>query len=347
MTKGTTDSIRFYYAMLRKGLEVLSSMDGNSSTESSSSRIIKDCAKELGIEVEDLVDGAFELKSGKTTKLIATLGTIEKGSANWLCSNKYATFEILRKYGFQQVPYYKRYSLETIEEARQDFITRRKPVVIKPSRGTYGGTGVTANIKSVKQLNKAIFNSLVYHSNYLMEDFVEGDNFRISLFNDRVLNAVQRLPANVKGDGVNNIKHLIEMENERRAKDRSIFRLNPILIDNEVKQTLRNENMSLKYIPEKDEMVFVRTICNHHAGGEIRDVTNMVHQDIMRDCRSIMKIMGVTLGGIDIITKDISKSLAETGGTINEVNTDPALDIHGKDATIDLLNLLFEKNLTS
>ncbi len=166
MTKGRIDSIRFYYAMMRKGLEVLSNVDKHFSIkESSSNEILKECASELGIGVEELVDGAFELKSGNITKLIAGLLTIENGSANWLCSNKYAAFEILKKYGFQYLPYYQRYSLATINEARQDFLKRKKAVVIKPSRATYGGTGVTANIQSLKQLNKAIFNSLTYGNN--------------------------------------------------------------------------------------------------------------------------------------------------------------------------------------
>jgi D-alanine-D-alanine ligase-like ATP-grasp enzyme len=327
--------------MVRKGLGHLSNVESGSCLVSPSLGIMKDCANEMGITVEDFVDGTCEFKSGGVTRLIGT--PLDNGSANWLCSNKYATFEILKKYGFQQVPRYQRYSLGTINEARQDFLTRNGAVVIKPSRQTFGGTGVTVNIRSMKHLNKAIFNSLVYDSNFLMEDFIEGDNFRVLLFKDRMLNAVKRVPANIKGDGTNSIKRLIDRENERRTNDRSLFRLNPIVIDNDVKQTLLNNGMSLNHVPARDEVVFVRTICNHHAGGETMDVTSNVHPDIVRDCQKMMKIMDVTLGGIDLITTDIGKPLAETGGAINEVNTSPALDIHDRAVSMNLLRFLFEK----
>jgi D-alanine-D-alanine ligase-like ATP-grasp enzyme len=58
-----------------------------------------------------------------------------------------------------------------------------------------------------------------------------------------------------------------------------------------------------------------------------------------------MSIMCVTLGGIDIITKDITKPLDETGGVINEVNTSAGLPIRNKDAIFNILNLMFERNM--
>jgi len=299
------------------------------------------CAAELGIKVEKFVDGTYEFKSGGITRLMGA--SLENGSARWLCGNKYATFEILKKYGFQHMPRYQRYSLGTINEARQDFLARNKGVVIKPSGQTYGGTGVTVKIRSMKDLNKAIFNSLAYNNEYLMEDFVEGDNYRLLFYKGRFLNAIQRIPANVKGDGKSSIKQLISRENERRAKGQGLFWLNPIDIDNDVKQTLHNRKMSLDDVPAKDEVVYVRAVCNHHAGGETRDVTNIVHPSIVTDCRSVMGIMGITLGGIDIITKDITKPLADVGGAVNEVNTSPALDIHDRATSMNVLKFLFNR----
>ena len=175
MTKGRTDSIRHNYATVRKGLAYLSEVKTRP-TRSPSLEMMKECALEQGIEVEDFVDGAYLYRKGNETKIVGP--SLDNGATVWLCSNKYATFEFLKKYGFMQVPRYQRYSLETINEARQDFVQRNRPVVVKPSSQTYGGTGVTANIKSMRELNKAIFNSLVYDRNFMMEDFIEGENFR-------------------------------------------------------------------------------------------------------------------------------------------------------------------------
>lgn len=292
--------------------------------------------------VEELADGAYEFKRGNVTRRFAGSGSLENNFAVWLCGNKYATFELLKKNGFQQIPYHRRYSLSTIEEARHDFVMRDRPVVIKPSNGTSGGDGVTVNIRSIKQLNRAIFNSLRYDSNYLLEDFIEGDNFRILLFKNRMISAVHRIPANVKGDGMNDIKHLIRMENVRRTTDES-FGLKPILTDRDVRQTLLDRKISLNHVPAKNEIVYLRRVCNHRVGGEWRDVTSIVHPDIIRYCGSIMRLLNITLGGIDIIAKSIERPLSETGGVINEVNIGPGLRIHEKAAIMNLLDLAFEE----
>jgi cyanophycin synthetase len=339
MSKGLFDPIRFHITTMRKGFLYISNIKKVPSIDVPSAEVFKECAGELGIEIGNLVDDAYELRYGDTTLLVTNEATLESASANWLCSNKFATYECLKRHGIHHLPYHRRYSLRTINEARQDFLSRNRPMVVKPSRQTYGGTGVTVNIKSLRQLNKAIFNSLVYDSQFLMEDFIEGDNFRILLYKDRMIDAVQRVPANVKGDGINDIKRLIEMTNEKRRKVRDLHSASPIYIDNELRQTLRDKGLSLDHVPAKDEVVYLRTVCNL-SGYESRNVTDLVHPDTVRVCSKIMDILGVTLGGIDIITKDISKPLAETGGIINEVNTNPGLEIHDKTVAKNILRLL-------
>ena len=339
------------YALIHKGRAFTRRLASLSSRESlpkenPTIRALKDNAAEMGIKVEDLADGAYEFKLGNVTRRIRLGPIIDLDNAFtfWLCGNKYATFEILRKYGFQHLPHYKRYSLDTIREARNDFVMNKKAVVIKPCSGTSGGKGVTADIRSVNKLNRAIYNSLTYDSKFLMEDFIEGDNFRILFFKDKLLDAFQRIPANVKGDGKNNVRNLIDIENDKRVRGENPGHLHPIVIDNDVKQSLLNQKVSFNYVPGKDEVVYVKTAVNHMAGGEIKNIKNIVHEDIISDCRNIMRIMDVTLGGIDVITTNIEKPLAETGGAINEVNTSPGLYVHNKDVIKNILSLMFEKN---
>jgi len=351
MMKGlNTEHIQyFYYSSMdkwKRNIASLSNREKGVPRENLTIKTLKDSANELGIKVEDLADGAYEFKLGNVTRRIKNgpIFDLENAFSYWLCGNKYATFEILKKYGFQQVPYYKKYSLGTIKEARQDFIMRKRAVVIKPCFGTSRGKGVTVNIRSMNKLNRAIFSSLMYDGNYLMEDFIEGDHFRVLFFKDRMLDAFQRIPANVKGDGKNNIRNLIKVENDKRVREKSHLPLYPIVIDNDVKQCLRNRKLSLNYVPRNDEVVYVRTAINYMAGGEMKNVKSIVHEDIISDCTKIMKIMDITLGGIDVITKNIDRPLAETGGAINEVNTTPGLFVHNKDVIKNILNLIFEIN---
>jgi cyanophycin synthetase len=342
------DYIPYYFYKLMNKTRTLSSSlakEKSSPRENPTIKELKDNADELGIKVEELVDGAYEIKLGNKTRRIrkGPIYDVDNAFTYWLCGNKFATFEILKKYGFNKVPFYKRYSLGTIKEARNDFVKRNKPVVIKPCFGTSGGKGVTVDIQSLKALNRAIYNSLMFDSNYLMEDFIQGDHFRIILFKDKVIDAYQRTPAKVKGDGASNIKSLIQIENERRTKNPNLS-LYPIVIDNDVRQTLLNKKMSFNYIPKKDEIVHVKTAINHHAGGEWIDNKGLVHEDVLNDCRDIMRIMDIALGGIDIITRDIGRPLTETGGAINEVNTGPGLGGTDKEVLRNIINLMFENS---
>jgi hypothetical protein len=54
----------------------------------------------------------------------------------------------------------------------------------------------------------------MYDRNYLVEDFIEGDHFRILFCKGNMLGATKRIPANVKADGINSLKKLIHLDSQ-------------------------------------------------------------------------------------------------------------------------------------
>lgn len=355
----TLDLIRYgFYAFLHNAKRLNRKVLSLSTTlkdlpiENFTMEMLKDAARQLGINVEYLGDGAYEFKLRNVTRRIREGLRIDLDNAFsfWLCGNKYITFQLLEKYGIKNIPYYNLYSIGTIKNARRDFLARERAVVVKPCFGTTSGKGVTVSIRNMRDLDRAIFTALLYDKHYLIEDFIEGHHFRLLFFKGKMIGALKRLPANVKGDGVNNINELIKLNNDRRSEDKSDLALYPIIFDNEVMQTLKNNNMSLDYIPNKNEKVYVKSIANFNSGGEVEDVSNIVNKNVIDYCEKLIKIMNISLAGIDIITKDITKPLNETGGVVNEVNTSPSLEIHykvrnqneRKDVSKEILKLMFE-----
>ena len=63
-------------------------------------------------------------------------------------------------------------------------------------------------------------------------------------------------------------------------------------------------------------------------GGETSDVLNKVHNDFQKIGKKVAIATGKYLCGIDIICKDISKSLKKQKCNILEVNGKPDLTIH-------------------
>ncbi len=176
-----------------------------------------------------------------------------------------------------------------------------------------------------------------------MEQYIEGSHFRILVLKGDFLACSQRIPARITGNGKDSIKRLIGKENQKRSKDEIEKALCPIIVDNEVKRKLESINKTMNSILGNDEEIFVKDVVNLYAGGEVINIEN-VSEDIKTLCRKIADILNIYLAGFDIITTDITKSLDETNGVINEVNTSPGIDVMYKvtnyETRVDVANII-------
>ena len=307
-----------------------------------------DTAKKLNIDVRPLGFGVYELTKGEITRRFSSSLCIDKENALTykLCGNKYLTYKILLNNGIRSVPKHKLYQFHDVNNTINDFVDWNCPVVIKPCSSTSGGTGVTVNIKTVKELKNAIAESFIFDRRaYLMEQYIEGSHFRLLTLRGEFIACSQRTPARIIGNGKDSIKKLIEDENQRRNKDASERTLYPIVVGNEVRRKLRSMNKSMHSVLRKDEEIYITDLTNMHAGGEARNVEN-VSEDIKSTCKKIAKRLDIYLAGFDIITNDISKNLDETNGVINEVNTSPGIDVMYKvtnyDTHVDVADIVLK-----
>lgn len=291
--------------------------------------IFRVAAEPLGIELRDLGCDAFELRHGERVRRFQEMtNDLENAFTYWATGHKHMTFEMLRAAGVSELPHHRVHTLSTAEDARREFRQRGRAVVVKPCFGTSGGRGVTVGITKEGDLNRAIYTALCHDRQYMVEDFVEGENFRLLVSSGRLLSAVKRIPASVTGDGAGNLRELIERENARRSLDRGPTALYPIPLDDDVRRHLKAQGRSLRSIPGIGEKVFVRSVSNFRSGGEAEDVTDRVCGATVELCRRVATELRIVLAGIDIITRDIGRPLGETGGVINEVNTSPGLNLH-------------------
>src|SRR5699024_9958021 len=93
------------------------------------------------------------------------------------------------------------------------------PMVLRPAMGN-AGQGVAVDLRTVKQLEDA-FRALKgsdKHQRFLLEEFVEGIDLRIYVVHGKVIAAASRIPANVIGNGTDNVKSLIAQANKIRGK---------------------------------------------------------------------------------------------------------------------------------
>ena len=92
------------------------------------------------------------------------------------------------------------------------------PIVVKPTNGTQGRNVITDiydNDQLVNTLPKFRKNDKI-----LIEEQVTGKNYRILVFNGKIIDIIERIPPFVKGDGVNTLEKLIEIYGESQKKKR-------------------------------------------------------------------------------------------------------------------------------
>src|SRR5690625_2136531 len=241
-----------------------------------------------------------------------------------ICNNKEKTKTVISNAGVP-VPKGKLFRKNTLNDA---MITYAKnigfPVVLKPTNGSMG-RGVYSNIQDEKELRNAIENlRKERYSNYIIEKYFPGKEYRIYVVGDKVIGAINRIPANVVGNGQSSFKELIEKKNTERLKNPYLCK-KPIKIDYEIKKMLENEGYTLDSIPSEGEVVYLREKSNLSSGGDPLDATNELTDEVKKIAvESLKAIPELPHAGVDVI---VDPESAKRGTTI-EINPTAEIGFH-------------------
>ena len=201
------------------------------------------------------------------------------------------------------------------------------PCVVKPvSSG--GGKGVTADIKTLSDLETAFTFAKKYSNDAVMvEAFVPGDDYRLMVLRGRFFAAIRREPSSVIGDGKSTVAQLLLAVNRFRSANmvRSRY-LRPIAADDILKQHLTGQGVSLSTVLDSGRRITLRSNANLSTGGICTDVTKSAHPHVKQMAEAVAQTIGLAAAGVDYITTDIERSWEE-GGALIEVNATPGADV--------------------
>lgn len=277
-------------------------------------------AKRLGLRTE-LVDtyilDIFHKKD--SIRFVSAVCSKNNSAAASISRHKYTTNSLLKKNG---LPVFEQ-NIFSHEERRKirTFVQKIKfPVVVKPS-DSFQGDGITANINSYAAVDRAVELALRYSRRIIIEKNYHGNDYRILLAGGKLLAVTLRLPARVIGDGQRTIEELIVSANNTLPKK--------IIIDQEIRNRLLEQDVTLHTIPEKEEIIDLRYRANAALGGTTINLDpQTVHPDNLRVCKEAVEILGLELAGVDLMSSDITKSYKQTKAGITEINDNPAVEIH-------------------
>lgn len=204
------------------------------------------------------------------------------------------------------------------------------PVVVKPNSGSLSHH-ITTNIKSIQGFKKAVAIAKLYRPDFIVEKFIPGGLYRITVLGMKHVFVCKKEPANVKGDGFSTIDELINKKNssiERGCLGILNTTLHKVPVNGITRNVLKAQNLTLGSIPPKGKRVFLQDKYLLSTGCDIKNCTTGTHKSNKKLFLKVAKLFNAQVIGIDFICKDIGKSYENQLCGVLETNSLPYLDMH-------------------
>jgi len=202
------------------------------------------------------------------------------------------------------------------------------PIVIKPLDGNHG-RGITIDIRNWAEAEGAYELARQVSRSVIVERYYVGRDHRVLVVDGKVIAVAERVPAHVIGDGKSTVLELIEETNQdpNRGEGHDNV-LNKIELDRTSYQLLDRQGYTVNSILPKEKICYLRSTANLSTGGIALDRTDEIHPETVWLAQRVVKIIGLDIGGLDIVTTDIGRPLREVDGVIVEVNAAPGFRMH-------------------
>lgn len=205
----------------------------------------------------------------------------------------------------------------TYEDALHYFEHCGSEVAVKPANGAHG-SGVSTGISSQKEFNDAWKIAKSISKQVIVEHSIQGHDLRVLVIGGQAVAAYIRVPANVVGDGVSTIKQLVKKKNHHR-------KMNPHTRKSFLRRfdLLERAGRSLEEVPEVNERVWLRSVSNTSAGGDVVQIFDHVNPEVLRVAEQAARAFpGLPQVGVDLIVDEL-----EGGGDVCviEVNSNPTI----------------------
>ncbi|MEO8443877.1 MAG: ATP-grasp domain-containing protein [Gammaproteobacteria bacterium] len=309
-------------------------------------RVLIGRARALDIPVCRLAGRTIVLGHGAyQRRMSATKTSLTNIVGNELAANKDYSRRVLGTLGLPMPRYERVYT----RRAAIDAATRvGYPVVVKPNNGSMG-RGVSVRIENPRELIAAYKRARAFGRSVLVEEMIEGSDYRILVIDGKLVAAAKRVPAHVVGDGAQTIEQLVEHTNRDPRRGTGAARnWTRIKLDAQADRLLAKHDYTRQSVPRPGEVVNLRRNANTSDGGTAIDVTGSVHPDNHDIAIRAASAIGLDIAGVDIICRDISKSLWENEGRICEINSRPGIRKHlwpaegsPRDVLTPILDMLF------
>jgi D-aspartate ligase len=285
-------------------------------------------ADECGAQVVRLAPGLLELYlDGVRTRVHHQYVELDAPVTLQVALDKTVGHRLMAEAGVPHADYLE-WNVGDLRPAAEFLARSTGPCVVKPAAGTGGGHGVVPGVETPEDLVRARWHAGRGGDRLLIERQIEGAVYRLLLLDGELLDVVRSVPANVTGDGRCTVEELIMRENDRRVAAGGAGGLSLVGLNLDTMLTLRRAGLTLSSVPADGQRIALRVATNCNAARDNETWTGEVSASVISDARTAAGAVGVRLAGVDVVTTDITRPLAETGGVVSEVNGGPGLHHH-------------------
>lgn len=278
-------------------------------------------ALKLDIPFIEIGAGTYQFGySAKSQWLLSSFTENTSCISSTLARNKFHAASLMQRQGIPVPAHYQVNSESGALKAAQQL---GFPVVVKPAN-LDGGAGVSAGLMSPDEVSSAYRKAAELSTQILVEQHIEGRDYRLVVMNDELIWAIERVPGGVTGDGVSSILQLLAqdtLERERTGQNT----LKAVTLDDEALACLKRAGLEGNSIPAAGQFVRLRSIANIGAGGVPVPVMHHVHPDNRALAIRAAAALRLDIAGIDLLIPDIAISWKVSGGAICEINAQPQL----------------------
>ncbi|WP_424356006.1 bifunctional glutamate--cysteine ligase GshA/glutathione synthetase GshB [Methanobacterium sp. MBAC-LM] len=299
--------------------------------ELSTQIVIKEALKR-GVEVEvlDPDDNFIRLKKGSNVEYVkqATKTSVDTYITPLIMENKDITKLVLKEHDINVPSSVTVGNINKALDKYSKFI--HKDIVIKPKSTNFGdGVLILKCLESKEEYIKAVTHALSYDNSVMIEEFVPGKEYRFLVIDDEVAAVMHRVPANVIGDGVQNIKELVLEKNMNPMRGKGYLTpLEKISIGPVEENYLASQMKNISYVPNNGEIVYLRENSNISTGGDSIDFTDDVLEHYKIIAVKSAKAVDAKICGVDMIIHDIKAKPDKNNHSIIELNFNPVLYPH-------------------
>lgn len=288
------------------------------------------------MEPEWGVVGQITFKSGRHSYFrYNTLDLNPMGGSEIARDKDYANF-FMKKMGYPVVPRSKTFFSDrwakAIDAPKRNIDAAYRyaqkigfPVFVKPNSGSQGsGVSLVQNKREFYKAMRAVF---ALDKVALVQQPVQGKDYRIVVLDKKIISAYERIPLLVTGDGRSTIEQLLKVKQRQFIASSRDTRIN--MDDPRIEIKLAHQRLTFRSIPISGKRIYLLDNANLSTGGDSIDVTSKVHPAFKKLAVKLTRDMGLRLCGVDfMIDGDISQKPRTYH--VLEINSAPGLDHYAK-----------------